>query len=53
VASGDSVGEGDEIMVMEAMKMEMPVKATVAGTVTINVAAGDRVDTGEALATIS
>ncbi len=31
-AVGDRVEEGDEIMILESMKMEIPVEAPVAGT---------------------
>ncbi len=34
VADGDTVAEGDTILVIEAMKMEQPLKAHKAGTVT-------------------
>ena len=30
---GDEVAEGDVIVILESMKMEMPVEATEAGTV--------------------
>jgi biotin carboxyl carrier protein len=30
---GDRVAEGDVIMILESMKMEIPVEATVAGTI--------------------
>ena len=33
VAVGDAVNEGDEIIILEAMKMELPVVAEVSGTV--------------------
>ncbi|GFJ80567.1 hypothetical protein Phou_047470 [Phytohabitans houttuyneae] len=34
VADGDTVAEGDTIVVLEAMKMEQPLNAHKAGTVT-------------------
>ena len=52
VAGGAAVKAGDELLVLEAMKMEIPVKATADGTVTLHVAAGDRVNTGDTLAAI-
>ena len=53
VAVGDAVSEGDEVMVLEAMKMETPVSATVSGTITsIPVAQGDQVKAGETLVEI-
>jgi acetyl-CoA carboxylase biotin carboxyl carrier protein len=33
VSVGDSVGEGDTVVILESMKMEMPVEAEDAGTV--------------------
>jgi biotin carboxyl carrier protein len=30
---GDTVNEGDEVIILEAMKMELPVVAEVSGTV--------------------
>ena len=32
VAPGDSVDEGDTVVILESMKMEMPVEAEDAGT---------------------
>ena len=33
VKTGDSVNEDDEILIIEAMKMELPIVATGSGTV--------------------
>jgi acetyl-CoA carboxylase biotin carboxyl carrier protein len=33
VKAGDEVNEGDEVIILEAMKMELPVVASEAGTV--------------------
>ena len=33
VAVGDSVAEGDTVVILESMKMEMPVEAEDSGTV--------------------
>lgn len=30
---GDAVSEGDEVLILEAMKMELPVVSTATGTV--------------------
>ena len=50
VEVGDSVNEGDDVLIIEAMKMESPVKATQSGKViSIEVSPGDTVATGDAL----
>jgi biotin carboxyl carrier protein len=50
VQVGDTVADGDELMVLESMKMEIPVVAPRAGTVAaINVAVEARVQEGDAL----
>jgi biotin carboxyl carrier protein len=33
VSVGDAVSEGDEVIILEAMKMELPVVAEASGTV--------------------
>jgi biotin carboxyl carrier protein len=47
---GDSVNEEDEVAVIEAMKMEMPILTYSAGTVKeIKVAKGDSVEADQVL----
>jgi biotin carboxyl carrier protein len=51
---GDSVMSGDELIVLEAMKMEVPLKAPCDGTVSsIAVVAGDQVTNGQIVAYIN
>ena len=51
---GQSVKAGDAIIILEAMKMEIPVVAPQDGMVaSIDVAAGDAVEVGAALATMN
>ena len=51
---GQSVAAGDPVVIIEAMKMEIPVVAPEAGTVaSINVAVGDAIDAGDVLATLN
>ncbi len=53
VKVGDSVTEGDSIIILEAMKMNTVVNAPSSGTITaITVTQGDTVDEGQALLTI-
>lgn len=50
VRAGDSVAEGDVVMIMEAMKMETEIRATHSGTVAnVLVSEGDSVATGDAM----
>lgn len=50
VSEGDAVEEGDEIAVLEAMKMETPVAAPVSGTIqSIKISQGDQVGSGQFL----
>ena len=54
VGGGQQVEEGDELMVLEAMKMNTHVYAPQSGTVErIQVQAGDNVEEGQSLMTIS
>jgi acetyl-CoA/propionyl-CoA carboxylase biotin carboxyl carrier protein len=47
VTDGQQVGEGDAIVVLEAMKMEQPIRAHRAGTVTgLSAEVGDSVSSG-------
>jgi biotin carboxyl carrier protein len=53
VKVGDRVQEDDEIAIMEAMKMEMPIVAPAAGVVKeIRVAVGQTVETDMVIAVI-
>ena len=53
VADGDTVAEGDLILVLEAMKMEQPINAHKAGKISgLSLKAGDTVTAGAVLATI-
>lgn len=51
---GQSVQPGDAVVIIEAMKMEIPVVAPEAGTIaSIDVAVGDAVEAGAVLATLN
>ena len=53
-AAGTAVKAGDAIIILEAMKMEIPVVAPQDGTVaSINVAVGDAIEFGDVLATMN
>ncbi len=50
---GDKVSEGDTVVILESMKMEMPVEAPASGTITaVRVKEGEAVDEGAVLAVI-
>ena len=53
VVEGEQVRAGQELLILESMKMEMPVLAPVAGMVAdIPVAEGDVIEAGDALVRI-
>ena len=52
-AQGDHVDDGDTLVILESMKMEIPVLAESAGTITtMHVAEGDVVQEGDLIAEI-
>ena len=52
-AEGDQINDGDTLVVLESMKMEIPVLADVSGTLTsLGVAEGDVVQEGDLIAVI-
>jgi biotin carboxyl carrier protein len=53
VAEGDAIGEGDPIVILESMKMEIPVESPLAGTVKeIRVQEGGVVQEGDVIAVV-
>ena len=54
VHEGDQIGEGDTLVLLESMKMEIPVLAEVDGTVSkLGVVEGQVVQEGDLIAEIS
>jgi acetyl-CoA carboxylase biotin carboxyl carrier protein len=54
VSAGEEVDEGDTLVILESMKMEIPVLAEVAGKVTsVDVKVGYVIQQGDLIATIS
>jgi len=52
-SAGDSVAEDDVILIIESMKMEIPVEAPCGGVIAeIHVAEGDAIEEGAVLAVI-
>ena len=52
-AEGSSVADGDTLVILESMKMEIPVMAEESGTLTkLAVAEGDVVQEGDLIAVI-
>lgn len=53
VQVGDEVVEGQDVVVLESMKMEVPIQAEVAGKVTeVKVNSGDFVNDGDVLISV-
>lgn len=53
VSAGDEVTEGQTILILESMKMEIPVESTGNGKIAeLRVAIGDFVNEGDVLATL-
>lgn len=53
VKEGDEIAAGDTLVLLESMKMEIPVLAEVGGTVTsVSVAVGDVIQAGALIAVI-
>lgn len=54
VSAGQSVKAGDDLVFIEAMKMETPVKAPQDGVIaTVDVSKGESVDSGKTLVTLN
>jgi biotin carboxyl carrier protein len=53
VTAGDTVSDGDTLVILESMKMEIPVLAETEGTITeLAVSEGDVVQEGDLIAVI-
>jgi biotin carboxyl carrier protein len=53
VSAGDTVSDGDTLVILESMKMEIPVVAETDGTITeLAVSEGDVVQEGDLIAVI-
>ena len=51
VGVGDEVADGDTVVILESMKMEMPVESPASGTIReIKIKEGEAVDEGKVLA---
>lgn len=50
VAKGDAITDGQDVIIIESMKMQLPITSEVSGQVSeIKVAAGDFVNEGDVL----
>jgi acetyl-CoA carboxylase biotin carboxyl carrier protein len=52
VADGAQVATGDTLVILESMKMEIPVEAEAAGTITLAIVEGQAIDEDDLIATI-
>lgn len=53
-AQGDTIADGDTIVILESMKMEIPVLAETSGTLTeLKVEEGQVIQEGDVIAVIS
>jgi acetyl-CoA carboxylase biotin carboxyl carrier protein len=53
VSEGDHIDEGDTLVILESMKMEIPVLSEESGTITsLHVAEGDVIQEGDLIAEI-
>lgn len=53
ISKGDQIGAGDTLVLLESMKMEIPVLAEFGGTVTeVSVTVGDVIQAGDLIAVI-
>ena len=53
VSQGDNISEGNEVCTLEAMKMEVPVLATVSGVIKeVRISKGQVVKNGETIVVI-
>lgn len=54
VNAGDTISEGDPVVTLQSMKMEIPVTAESGGEVAeVLVAEGDEIDTGAVIARLA
>jgi acetyl-CoA carboxylase biotin carboxyl carrier protein len=50
VKNGDEVNEGQDVIIIESMKMQLPIQSELTGKVSeVKVASGDFVNEGDAL----
>lgn len=54
VAPGDSISGGQDVVIIESMKMQLPITAEIEGKVAeVKVAAGDFVNEGDVVITLN